>query len=445
MRRLPLVLVAATLTLIAGTLVRSACAATAPPMNVVFVLVDALRADALGPYGQTLPTSPNLDAFAKEAVVYDRAWTQYTWTIPSFISFMSSRYARSHGWDFPFQHKENFQIVDNRAPFLAEELTAAGYRSAAFNASPTVQASLGLSRGFTSWHDGRNDANLTTLAIQDLQTWKTDGKPNFLYLHLMSCHIPLIPSKESAAAIGLTIPYDPKLGIGYGHWIEAPEADKPQRMIEFRQAYMAGARDADANIGRVLAALDTDGLRGETAVFVAADHGELLGEHGLLGHNGTVWEELTRVPLMMRIPGVAPRREKTRFGRLMDIAPTILELAHRPMPSAWQGMSLLAPGTPKWIVSERENLLVITDGKIKNFEDRQKERFLASVDLAADPHEANFRKDTTLPGVQALIDSTKLFRTTIPVGKNVGLSREQTEAQDAEERAMLESLGYIQK
>ena len=74
--------------------------ASLPRGNVLILVVDTLRADAMGTYGEKSPTTPRLDTFAKEAVVFDRAWTQYTWTLPSFISYTTSRFVRSHGWDY---------------------------------------------------------------------------------------------------------------------------------------------------------------------------------------------------------------------------------------------------------------------------------------------------------------------------------------------------------
>lgn len=428
-----------------GLVAAAGDAPAAPPeRNLVFVVIDTLRADGLGVYGQPLPTSPNLDAFARTAVVYENAWTQYTWTLPSYVSYMGSRFVRSHGWDYKIGDVDAYRTLDTRAPVVAEELAAAGYHTSAYNASPTVRADLGLSRGFARWRDGRSDTNLVDLAVAEIATWGGDAKPNFLYVHLMSAHIPLIPSAASAKAVGLTTPFDPKLGFGYDHWAKAPAEQKAKRLDDFRRAYLAGVRDADANVGRLLAAVHAAGLDGDTAIVVTADHGELLGEHDQIGHNGGVWEPLTRVPLIVRAPGVAPRRETKRFGRTIDIAPTLVELAGRARPAAWQGTSLLAAGGPTWAVAERDHLLTVSDGRVKTLEDRAKERFLGSIDLVADPGERTIRKETTLPGVQPLIDAATSFRAVTPKGTNQGQGRARAEEERQAELEALRTLGYVE-
>ncbi|MFN7142699.1 MAG: sulfatase, partial [Myxococcota bacterium] len=370
----------------AGLLVSTAEGASARP-NFLVIVVDTLRADALGAYGQKLPTTPNLDALAKKSVVFDRAWTQYTWTLPSYVTYMSSRFARTHGGDFAMGKLSTYEVLDDRAPMLAQVLRENGYATAGHYANEHIRADLGMSRGFSTWVKGA-DVGVTRAAIADIGRWKDDGKPNFLYAHFMAPHEPLVPSADSLKVMGSTLTVDPSKGVAYDRYVKAPEAEKAAIREELRLAYLACVRDADANIGRILATLEASGEAQNTVVVFFSDHGELLGEHDAWGHTSHVWEELTHVPLMVSVPGVAPRRVTDRVGRLVDIAPMVTRLASVKAPAQWQGQDLLGPGPAAIGVSERDARVVFsTDARTKITEDREKGTFFQAVDLGSDPDE----------------------------------------------------------
>ncbi len=414
--------------------------------NVLFVVVDTLRADALGLYGEKKPTSPNIDALGKKGVVFDRAWTQYTWTLPSYVSYMSSRFARTHGWDFQMGKLDTYAVLDERAPLLPEVLRDAGYATAGHYSNAHIKPELGMSRGFSVWLKGA-DVGVTRAAVADIGRWKEDGKPNFLYVHLMAPHEPLLPSAESRAAIGGTLAIDPKAGVSYKRWHEAPEAEKPKIREELRLAYLAAVRDADANVGRVLAALDASGEAGNTITVFFSDHGELLGEHeGTWGHTSWVWEELSRVPLVVTAPGVAPRRVSDRVGRLIDIAPMVARLAGVPAPAAWQGQDLLAAGPAALAVTERDGRVAFSrDGRAKTIEDRARGTILGAYDLATDAAEVRPLKDAaTNPAIAPLVEAAKGWRGLIPSQDNTGaiLTLDDKARQATEEQ--LRQLGYIE-
>lgn len=433
------------LTIGAGVLAVVGPAESAPPKpNVLFLVVDTLRADALGVYGQKKPTSPNIDAFAKSAVVFDKAWTQYTWTLPSFVTYMSSRFARTHGWDYPMGELDKYGVLDSTAPMLPEVLKDAGYATEGHYSNAHIKPELGMARGFDTWLKGA-DVGVTRAAVADIGTWKSDGKPNFLYVHWMAPHEPLLPSAESRAAVGGTMPIDPKAGVSFKKWHEAPADQKAATREELRLAYLACVRDADANVGKVLAALDASGERDNTVVVFFSDHGELLGEHDTWGHTSWVWEELNRVPLIVRAPGVAPRRVTDRVGRLVDLAPMVARLTGVQAPAQWQGQDLLTgPPTPLAVVERDGRAAFTQNGRAKVIEDRESGKLQGAYDLVGDPGEQNPMVGNAAASFAPLVQAGRGWRAATPSRDNAGPSLKLDDKSRSETVEQLRQLGYIE-
>lgn len=410
-----------------------------PKPNILFILIDTLRADALGVYGQPLATSPRIDAFAATAVTYDRAWTQYTWTSPSYVSFMTSRYARTHGWDYRLNKPDTFRALDDRAPMLAETLKAAGYATSAQFSQPNLRADLAFDRGFDTFKRGA-DRGVINGAVADIKKWKDDGKPNFLYVHLMAPHVPLLPSEASRSAMGA--PANLEKALSYDWWAAAPADQKDARLEEFRLTYLAGVLDADTMVATVLAALDASGLADQTAIVLTSDHGELIGEHGQIGHTGTTAEALTHVPLIVKLPGIPARRESAPAS-LIDIAPTLAAAAGAEVPAAWQGKSLLAGGSGL-LFSERDNVFAASDGTWKVTEDRGTCTFVSAHDLASDPSEKTLITEQSSPAVQKLVAAATSFCDRIPSADNAGGLPSQDAGDQAARLEELKLLGYVE-
>lgn len=411
--------------------------------NVLVIVIDTLRADALGVYGQPRATSPHLDQFAKEAVVWEDAWTQYTWTLPSFVTYMTSTFARTNGWTYKMGQLDTYRAIATPAPTLAEILKGAGYHTVGAYSNEHLRADLGCDRGFDSWTKGA-EQGVVRAAVTEIGGWTKDPAPDFLYVHLMATHVPLLPTAESLAAVGATAVADGGKGIGYDHWIKAPDDQKPARLEELRGAYYASTRDGDARVGEILAALDASGQRGHTVVAFFSDHGELLGEHGQAGHGPMIWDELTRVPLMIRAPGQEPRRVTDRIGRLVDLAPTLLTLVGVPVPAPWQGRSLFDGSDPLAVV-ERDHMIGFSeDGRFKSHEDRAKETPIFAFDLETDPGEASPIRDASQPWWQSLGRASASWRAATPVGANDGKALVLGADEHARTVEALKQLGYVE-
>ncbi len=409
---------------------------TAP--NVLVLLVDALRPDVLGVYGQPLPTSPRIDAFAASARVFRRAWTQYTWTQPSFATYMTSRYARTHGWDHRMG-STSLPALDDGAPTLAQVLSGAGWSTAGITASPILKPAWGCARGFDTWSIV-NDARAVDLAVDEVSGWGAAEGPAFLYVHMMTLHVPVEPSAEAWSAIGRSPP-DGTARITY---LPPPGWEEAAWRARFPDAYLAAVRDADTAVGRILDALDTAGEADRTLVVLTADHGEQLLEHGELGHASYLWEEVARVPLVIRGPGVPAGSEGDRPGRLIDLAPTLVRLAGLPVPSAWQGHSLLEPLAGEPVVVERDQRVAFLLGDRKVVQDRTTGALLEAWDLATDPGERS-PLHAPLPEAFAPVEAAAAsWRTATPEAARTAPVVEMSEPEAKRTLQNLKVLGYVE-
>lgn len=414
--------------------------------NILMICVDTMRADALGLYGQTEPSSPNIDRLGGEGAVWDYTWTQYTWTLPSFASFMTSRFARTHGWDYGLSRSADFHVLDHAAPTLAEVLSGVGYVTQGFNASETLRPEYELTRGFKVFQKGARPG-VVRAAVADVGVWASDAAPHFTYVHLMSPHVPVAPTEKNQKLLHVDPLVDPAKGISYDHYTAAAAADKPQRRKEWWSVYLAGVRDADDDVGEILKAVADSGEAGNTYVVLLSDHGESIGEHDTMGHFGNVWEHLARVPLVLRGPGVAPAHVKDRIGRLIDVAPTLLSLLHLPAPAEWQGRSLFEGAGEVLAVTERDGLMAFTkDGRTKIIENRTDDRFMFGLDLVANPGEEKepHINGENNPALQPLLADIAAWRAAAPRRKNEGPPVSVSDAVRAETVKQLEALGYTQ-
>lgn len=418
--------------------------------NVLWILVDTLRADRLGTYGFDKPVSPNLDGLAAQGLLFENSWTQYTWTVPSTISFFTSQYARSHGWASTAAKVADGDYTEMSAtvPTLAQVLRQEGFITTGNYANGLLQSGIGVSRGFLQWKHG-NDEEVIKRSLADIAQWDADGGQNFLYVHLMTPHIPIRPTgaAQKAAGVSLDVPAD-----GFRYY----EGDVVEKMSEaeynalYQQAYEASVFDADRYVGQLLTALEKHGHADDTIVIVTSDHGELVGEHGLLGHGSYLYEGLTHVPLIVRAPGQKARRVTDRVGRTIDLAPTVLSylgLESR-QPKGWQGLSLFTAKPGMLVASERDYMSAFTaDGTRKIIENTASGELLHAFDLQADPGETS-SVGAEPAWVQALQQQAAKWRQTTPPPDAAEVQTrkkvEKTEEQAAEDLEMLRALGYIE-
>lgn len=307
------------------------------PRHVILISLDTLRADHLGLYGYGRDTSPRLDAFAEQAVVFDTALAPAASTLPSQTSLMTSLYPPQHGSTAGRVAREA------RFPTLAELLRAAGFQTAGFVDGGFLDRAYGLGRGFETYDDaGGGFARLIPAAQAWIQSHR--DRSFFLFLHSYDIHAPYAPPEPFRSYFD-----DPSYRGRFVPSVAALEAASRGRLqlspAERRRAvdrYDAGIRYADARLGDFLDFLeDPLGILDETLVLVTSDHGEELGEHGSYLHWRVYYQPNLRVPLLLRLPGGRGSARIAEPVQTVDILPTLLELLDLPPLEAAEGRSLV--------------------------------------------------------------------------------------------------------
>ncbi|MHC4234635.1 MAG: sulfatase [Planctomycetota bacterium] len=327
-----------------------------PTANVVIFLIDTLRADRLGAYGYPKATSPQMDALATRGVVFEQCHAAAPWTLPSVASLLTSTFPCEHGVLLDRQ-----KIGEALEP-LAERLKRAGYATASFYANGYAGPMTGLDRGYDKCQ--RSSATDGTLVGEWLDS--LGDQPFFVYIHNIEPHNPYNApdrlvrhfgkvSVETKKAVWqhylqyrkLTrADYDAKWPIGTSD--NTAEQDRVMQQIaelqeEVNVLYDAAIRQADEHVGSVVRALRQRGLLRETLFMILSDHGEELADHGGWQHDQSVYEELVRVPLIVRFPEARfAGRRISEVVTLVDVLPTILDyLGRGDLASGSRGRSLI--------------------------------------------------------------------------------------------------------
>ncbi|MEW6742979.1 MAG: sulfatase-like hydrolase/transferase [Planctomycetota bacterium] len=289
---------------------------------MLLITLDTTRKDALGCYGAKTPT-PHLDAIAAQGARFDRAYTVTPVTLPAHTSLLTGTYPAYHG----VRDNGPFRLVPG-AVTLAETLRRAGWSTAGCISAFVLDRLFGLDQGFDHYDDDfqvkfggtvgveeRDAGAVTDAALRWLDT--SLRQPFFLWVHYFDPHQPLTAPEPYAKA-----------------------CDNP---------YTAEVVYVDAQIGRLIAALEQKGLTRNLLTVVVADHGEALGEHGEATHGIFLYEATLAIPLIVGGEGIEPGKHVPSLVSIVDVAPTILELLGLAIPDSMQGRSLaplLASGKP---------------------------------------------------------------------------------------------------
>jgi arylsulfatase A-like enzyme len=380
----------------------------AQPRNLVLIGIDTLRFDrtALAPAAtpaeaaRRARVTPNLAALADEAAVFVNATTQAPWTLPSFASILTGRYPHEHGasalggW------------LRSRELGLAEVLREAGYRTAAVVSHVLVARDRGFAQGFERFDESQvlGESAVTSQGVTDaaLDWLARDGAgPFFLFLHYFDPHYEYRDHAEWAFA------------DAYRGWLrdEAPAIHEirhraaelaPRDLAHLRDLYDEDLAFTDREIGRLLAGLRAAGRAGDTAIVVVGDHGEEFLEHGWLGHELSLYQEVLRVPLLLRLPGVPaavvepPVETRALFATLLDYlgiegvargsAASLLPLlrGEQAAPAAVFSSVWLPDAPPESGRRVRRAAVRRGDWKLIRDQDTGTERIF---DLSRDPHE----------------------------------------------------------
>jgi arylsulfatase A-like enzyme len=321
-----------------------------PALDVLLVLIDTLRADRLGCYGNPRGITPHIDRLAEEAVLFEAASAHAPWTLPSTASLLTARLPAQHGAG---GRLGAFTGLDRAVPTLAGHFRAAGYATAAVVNVSFLGHDFGLARGFEhldiqAFESNRKmrRADATTDAALAWLAEPRAGRPFFLLVHYFDPHAVYDPPQPFRARFALE-PDRQDQGFVFGTRdqmvaLRAGRLELDAAALRRAEALYDGeVAFTDAELGRLFAGLVDLGLDARTAVVLTADHGEEFLDHGGFEHGHTLYGELVHVPLLIRAPGLAPARAAAGVG-LIDVGPTLCELAGLPPLPGASGTSLLA-------------------------------------------------------------------------------------------------------
>jgi arylsulfatase A-like enzyme len=372
--------------------------------GVVLVSIDTLRRDHLSLYGYPRRTSPGLEAFAREAVVFEDAVSTSSWTLPAHASLLTSTVPSVHG-----ATSSNVGLSPEW-PGLPRLLKDAGYFTQAMTTHVYLSKEYGFGEGFDR-HRYFPETRAEEVTDQAVRFLESRGDSDyFLFLHYYDPHWHYDPPAPYDRA------FDPKYrGETTGIWWEFKELEAdsidPADLHHIQALYDGEILYTDRQLERLFQEMKSLGLFENALVVVTSDHGEEFLDHGQWEHQKTLYEEQLRVPLVIKFPRAAAKGAERVSGQvsLIDVAPTVLDVLGIPAPSTFEGRSLLGgAGAVEEAWAETEHTL---DGSRKIALRRgasgekaiftQKERHLEIelFDLARDPREserldaAAFRED----------------------------------------------------
>lgn len=321
-----------------------------PRPDVILVVVDGLRTDALGAYGAPTGATPRLDAFARDAVVFEQHVAAAGTTAPAVASIFTATPAGLHGV------AADGDVLGGDLPTVAEVLRDAGYATGGLPNATSVSGTRGFDRGFDWYPLTREDplhASESAAALTLYRPLRAAWEARVPRPPVDAWHTPA-PAQLAAADtflranrlaflfVHLAEPNLPWFATDGRVLHDVPSRDTAQSLAdEARRLYADEVTRVDDALGAFLDRLRAAGRYDGALVVVTADHGEELGGRGGLGHGETLYDDIVRVPLLVKLPGNA--RAGTRVPwqvRAVDVAPTIVEAAGLAPPEAWRGATV---------------------------------------------------------------------------------------------------------
>jgi arylsulfatase A-like enzyme len=328
-----------------------AVAGCAPPAEdiVVVLLVDTVRVDALGCYGNPLGPTEHIDALAEEGVRFDQAISSSGWTLPSVATLLTGTWPTIHGAS---GRNVTLTRIHDELPTAAEVFRRHGFHTSAFANAAFVSPMLGVARGFDHFdhhhtynRDTRRADATVDAALAHLE--KNRVKRNFVLVHFFDAHLDYDPPagytfRYTGGRREPAPPLTKKMCLEMS--VDGGRTPPRQEDIDYvRSIYQAEVSFLDAQVGRLVRALKEWGLYDRATIVLVADHGEEFWEHGGFEHGHSLFDELVRVPLIVKFPsGTEPaRRVVSEQVRVLDVMPTVFSLYGIEPPETFVGRSLL--------------------------------------------------------------------------------------------------------
>jgi len=423
-----------------------------PGCNVILISIDTLRADHLGCYGYARETTPNIDRFRRDAVLFRQAIAHAPSTEPSHASMFTGLIPAHHGALFVPRRP----IATNVAT-MGEILKAEGYHTISYNGGGQVAAAFGFGRGFDEYvsfpNVNRYVEQTFSGKVKLMIEWlnKNRDKKFFFFLHTYETHHPYTPQKEDLALFesGYAGTLPAEISVDLLRQINSGERalDAADR-AHIVNCYDAEIYSVDRAFGVLVKFLKDRGLYHNTIIIFTSDHGEEFGEHGKMGwHSHTLYDELLHVPLIVKFKDSQfAGQVVTPQVRHIDLLPTLLDVLDIPGSDPFEGVSLI-----EWFahprkqtlfaVSERDskqavNPLSIRTAQWKLYIGDRKPRLYS---LRSDPGEQDNVYDWLRTKVRRTLHTELAARLEnrayAPQGKTVEFDKETLER--------LRSLGYV--
>lgn len=449
-----------------GTGTHAPAPANAP--NVLVIVVDTLRADHLPAYGYDGGETPNLDRFAEDAVRYDQAFANASWTRPSFASILSGRYASSHG----VMGKSD--ALPDEVTTLAEALRQGGYATHGWATNFNVNSHYNFQQGFDSytfigpdnvlWAD---DASIKLLLMQVIRRgYETINarlgrvRAGTIYQDAEVVNAQLFSWLDTAptdspwfAFVGYMDPHDPYFphpydGTGYARAAhQHPDLDEARGL---RDLYDGEITYWDQHFGALMEDLRRRGLYDDTLIIVTSDHGEEFADHGGFWHGTTLYDEQIHIPLFVKLPGnERAGTHVSHWVQSIDLMPSILTRVGLDIPEGVQGGSLDEGTTRVYAEENHEGNVLESVRVLRDFEEYKlitanagNPRGLDTVELyrmADDPGERENVAPSEQEVVQELMRSRDDARTAATVGAAESVSVEIGD----DELSRLCPIGYV--
>ena len=338
--------------------------------DVLFIVMDTVRAQSSSTYGYSRETTPVLSQLAKEGVLFEDANAPATWSLPAHAALFTGTYPSYNN-----AHGET-KYLDTRLPTLAESLAVAGWDTYCFSANPHISDAFGLTRGFMAndkaWQAGSGARGFSFIfrmidvlglgmvddkgggqVVTNIENWMKrrddGGRPAFVFVNFLEAHFPFhqLPNqflyKFQDRSIGeLRAAGQVAFGVQFGRQLTDEEFSKIQQPLV--DMYDGGVLYTDYLVGQVVDVWRKKGLLDNTIVVVLSDHGEVMGEHRAFGHVTPVVKEDLRVPLVIRYPDRIPANSLvSQPVSTVGVYSTIMDLVGQPKPALAQVKSLM-PG-----------------------------------------------------------------------------------------------------
>jgi arylsulfatase A-like enzyme len=445
------------LAILAGALWVGGCSRSpANPTTVILVSIDTLRSDRLSVYGHWRPTTPGLEALAEEAVVFESFIANGGGTLPSHLTMMTSLHPEVHGVD-----PQNGRTLAEPEETLAESFRSAGFATAAFADGGWMQGRFGFAQGFDVYDSAGGGFEAI---LPKAKAWlaANHDRRSFLFLHTYDVH-------SSAGELPYSCPgqhqhryvapdsadLDPWRGrsgasrtlAAWNQEIRSGRASAgtfltPPQIEAMRALYDGCIHYVDRQISSLVGYLREAGMYGRTLLVITSDHGEEIAEHGLFLHSRSGYEEIARIPLLVKLPfSRAAGSRVAGLAAMVDLAPTVLEIAGLERPSRMQGSSLLPALESGAAIRQATHIqqTIVRGDSWKYFAGES-----VLYDLRTDP-----RETTDVAAEQpSLVESARRYldwaKSVDRLARESGPSSESRLTLSVEETRALESLGYVQ-